>query len=480
VTSSATTTIDINSGNVVDLTMASNITTLAFSNVPASGTPIQLVIVFRNDAAGTDYQVTWPSSIYWNSVGGATNSLVGPRLTLGPNSVTIVSLLTTDGGTKWRGWVESTIYGGTTNNLYTWGSNSDGVLGLSLASNTSGVRSSPTQVGGATWAQIEVGAYNDWMVGLTSAGTLFSWGDGTSGQSGRGNVLDVSSPVQIGSSTNWATVSAGARFGVALTNDGQLWTWGTNSDGQLGTSASYTTVYLSPVRVGPNTNWAKVNAGRAFVTAITTSGALFAWGFNGNGNLGLGNTVSRSSPVQVGTNTNWASTSGSANHTLAVTTTGQLWSWGQNNNGGLGLNNRTNYSSPKQVGTDTNWAKVNARSESSSMAITTAGALFTWGSNAFGELGQNDRVNRSSPTQVGGLTWAKLPSSTNDSSTGAITTAGELFTWGWNNVGNLGLNDRVSRSSPTQVGADTDWIALNISNGSSAGLRGPVSTINPA
>jgi alpha-tubulin suppressor-like RCC1 family protein len=82
--------------------------------------------------------------------------------------------------------------------------------------------------------------------------------------------------------------------------------------------------------------------------------------------------------------------------------------------------------------------------------------------------------------QVGALTtWAKLPSNTGDSAVGVITTSGGLFTWGLNNYGQLGQNDRVNRSSPVQVGADTDWVLIN-SGYSAAALRGPASTINPA
>jgi alpha-tubulin suppressor-like RCC1 family protein len=483
VTSSATTTININSGNVVDLTMASNITTLAFSNVPASGTPLQLVIVFRNDAVGTNYQVTWPASIYWNSVGGAANSLVGPSLITGANSLTIVSLLTTDGGTKWRGWVESTIYGGLGYGIWAWGGGALGQLGQNSITN----RSSPVQIGATTsWTEIKgSGAFK---IALSTSGTLFGWGSNSVGQLAQNNTTNRSSPVQIGANTNWAAISVGSNHVLALTSDGKLYAWGNNSDGQLGNGVSgggYVgpTSTSSPIQVSGSQTWAKISAGTKSSSAITTTGQLWTWGYNGYGVLGKGNASTGAPdfvPAQVGALTTWASITMTTNHALAVTTSGTLFSWGRNFNGALGQNDRVNRSSPVQVGANTNWALTSGSDNNSSFAITTTGQLWSWGNGYAGNTGHGDTIARSSPTQVGALTtWAKLPASVFDSSTGVITTSGTLFSWGLNNLGQLGQDDRISRSSPVQVGTDTNWVLINAGY-SAAALRGPASTINPA
>ena len=91
-----------------------------------------------------------------------------------------------------------------------------------------------------------------------------------------------------------------------------------------------------------------------------TSGALYSWGDAAQGQLGSGNTTNRSSPVQVGALTTWAQIAGGDQfgHTKAITTSGYLWMWGKNNNGQLGLGNTTYYSSPKQVGSLSSWTKV--------------------------------------------------------------------------------------------------------------------------
>lgn len=96
-----------------------------------------------------------------------------------------------------------------------------------------------------------------------------------------------------------------------------LWTWGNNGYGQLGLGDINSR--SSPVQIGSLTNWKQVNAGYVYTTAaIKTDGTLWTWGFNGYGVLGLGNTTNRSSPVQVGTLTNWKQVEGSA-HTVAIT-----------------------------------------------------------------------------------------------------------------------------------------------------------------
>jgi alpha-tubulin suppressor-like RCC1 family protein len=82
--------------------------------------------------------------------------------------------------------------------------------------------------------------------------------------------------------------------------------------------------------------------------------------------------------------------------------------------------------------------------------------LWTWGQNSSGQLGLNDRVFRSSPVQIGADSWA-LTVSTSSYSTAAIKSNGTLWTWGSNAYGQLGSNNIVDRSSPTQVGALTNW-----------------------
>ena len=291
---------------------------------------------------------------------------------------------------------------------------------------------------------------------------LFIWGRNADGQLGLGDTTNRSSPVQVGALTNWAQVSAWNEHMACVTTAGTLFTWGNNSSGRLGLGNTTTT--SSPVQVGALTNWAQVAAGNEHTACVTTAGTLFIWGRNADGQLGLGNTTNRSSPVQVGALTNWAQVAAGGFHTACVTTAGTLFTWGRNSpksfgltgGGQLGLGDTTDRSSPVQVGALTNWAQV-ATGTNHNACVTTAGTLFTWGNGALCQLGLgNTTATNSSPVQVGALTnWAQVAGGYGH--TACVTTAGTLFTWWRNNYGNLGLGDTTDTSSPVQVGALTNW-----------------------
>ena len=102
-----------------------------------------------------------------------------------------------------------------------------------------------------------------------------------------------------------------------------LYSWGRNNNGQLG--LGNTTLYSSPVQLGSLTDWSQVSSGIYHTLAIKTNGTLWSWGYNGVGSLGLGDTTNRSSPVQVGALTNWLSVSAGYQISAAIKTNGTLW-----------------------------------------------------------------------------------------------------------------------------------------------------------
>jgi hypothetical protein len=158
--------------------------------------------------------------------------------------------------------------------------------------------------------------------------------------------------------TGWGQVSAGEYHVASVKTDGTLWTWGRNNHGQLGQNIGITTNRSSPVQVGTLTNWALVSAGGASTAAVKTDGTLWAWGRNNYGQLGDSTVISRSSPVQIGVLTNWSQVSEGSVHTASLKSDGTLWMWGRNNQGQLGDNTGSNRSSPIQVGALTNWYEV--------------------------------------------------------------------------------------------------------------------------
>jgi alpha-tubulin suppressor-like RCC1 family protein len=292
------------------------------------------------------------------------------------------------------------------NELYSWGAGNDGRTGHNDTINTS----SPVQIGAlTTWAQTSAGEFHS--SAIKTDGTLWTWGSASSGQLGTNNPsVNVSSPVQVGALTTWSQVSArGFAHSGAVKTDGTLWTWGSNSVGQLGVNSTNNT--SSPVQVGSETDWALISVGRGSTFAITTTGELYAWGNNSGGRLGDGTEINKSSPVQIGVLTDWSQVSGGSLHCAAVKTDGTLWTWGRGDQGRLGDGTVINRSSPVQIGALTNWSTVSAGAYHTS-AIKTDGTLWGWGRNdasGFGLIGDNTSVSRSSPVQIGSETsWEQV------------------------------------------------------------------------
>ena len=357
--------------------------------------------------------------------------------------------------------------------LYTWGNSTGvGTLGDGSTSN----RSSPgtTAGGGLNWRTVYCNAIGS-AVGVKNDGTLWTWGLGAYGALGSNGTANRSSPVTTsGGGTDWAAVPTGIGgqdYLAAIKSTGTLWTWGRGNQGRLGSNG--TGNRSSPVTVvGGITDWIMASCGYQHMAAIRSTGQLYTWGQNNSGQLGSNNTTNRSSPVTtVGGGTNWVYCSASVDNTAAIKSDGTLWTWGSNALGQLGDGaTGASRSSPNTIsGGGTNWKAV-AAGATHMAAVKTDGTLWTWGSNASGQLGTGatTTASRSSPgtTAGGGLNWVKV--SSGDPNTAGIKSDGTLWTWGWGNSGQLGTGDTVDRSSPgTTVSGGTNWKFVNISRNSS-------------
>lgn len=344
--------------------------------------------------------------------------------------------------------------------LYGWGNNNFGNIGVGNPA----YRSSPVQIGSDTTWTSTASNSGFTTLALKIDGSLWSWGRNFYGTLGQNDTIYRSSPVQIGALTTWSKVFAANNNCYAIKNDGTLWVWGRNEGGSLGLND--TVSRSSPIQLGSET-WSNIGGVDTTSAGIRTNGTLWTWGQNSEGALGSNvslSTVRRSSPVQIGSDTDWSQVIGGTYNFLALKTTGALFTWGWNLYGALGLNDQANRSSPTQIGALTTWLSIpNANVYLGQAVIKNDRTLWSWGSNAYGQLGQNDRVYRSSPVQVGALTtWMQVSSSYTGIT--ALRTDGTMWSWGINPSGQLGLNDTISRSSPTQVGSDTNWASICGSN----------------
>ena len=232
-------------------------------------------------------------------------------------------------GTTW-----STISGGgqhygaaatrTDGTGWIWGTNGYGTLGLNES--IPSMKSSPTQLPGTTWSRISRGDQWYSVLGSKTDGTLWSWGLGSDGALGLNQPHNtaLSSPTQIGSDTTWTDEFVGANKNwLAVKTDGTLWVWGENTSGALGQNQAYPglNAVSSPIQI-PGTTWSQVGKlGHGSCMALKTDGTLWSWGYNAPnvGNLGQNQSGASyySSPTQIpGT---WSNIFGSTpNHGFAL------------------------------------------------------------------------------------------------------------------------------------------------------------------
>ena len=262
---------------------------------------------------------------------------------------------------------------------------------------------------------------------------------------------------------------------------GPLYAWGYNGFGNLGDTT--TIDRSSPVlTIGAGANWTQVSPASVqsqFSAGIKSDGTLWTWGRNSFGQLGDNTIIIKSSPVQtVAGGSNWSQVATGYYASAAIKTDGTLWTWGRNNFGQIGNSSGTaSFSSPVQtVAGGTNWASVSAGADSFG-AIKTDGRLWMWGLNSVGTpgiLGDNTSINKSSPVQTiaSGINWSKI--SLGEYNAAGIKTDGTLWLWGSNNGGTLGDNDatQTGKSSPVQtIASGNNWRDIKLGRWHSIALK---------
>lgn len=249
------------------------------------------------------------------------------------------------------------------------------------------------------WCQASAGECH--IVAVRQNGTLWAWGLNANGRLGDGTKTSRCSPVSVvGGFTNWCQVSAGGSHTAAVRTNGTLWTWGDGTSGRLGDGT--TVAKSSPVSVvGGFTDWCQVAVGCTTTAAVRANGTLWTWGDNVAGQLGDNTTVNKSSPVSVaGVFNDWCQVATVGNRVAAIRTDGTLYTWGCGVCGQLGNNSTANRSSPGTTsGNLSNWCQVSV-GPSHMVAVRTNGTLWGWGCTADNRIGDHFASNICSPVVV--------------------------------------------------------------------------------
>lgn len=156
----------------------------------------------------------------------------------------------------------------------------------------------------------------------------------------------------------FSKISVGEHHNIGIKPNGTIFTWGNRSNGwgALGLGAATGPAILAPTQVGTATNWTSISTGKYNTFAIKSNGTLWGTGKDDDGELGDG-TFGTSHAIftftQIGTDTKWKTTSGTTDSTIGLKTNGTLWGWGFNNNGQVGDGTTIERHTPVQIGTDT-------------------------------------------------------------------------------------------------------------------------------
>jgi alpha-tubulin suppressor-like RCC1 family protein len=372
--------------------------------------------------------------------------------------------------------------------LFGFGLNFSGELGNTTKNKTTEPNPAPTPVTlpGEAGAVTQTSSGGQFSLAVTASGQLFAFGDNHYGQLGNTTNSGTSTPNptptrvrlpgQVGGVTQ---IAAGYGFSLVLTASDQLYGFGNNDSGELGNTTNNGTnngAFIPnphPVRVGlpgQNGTITQIAAGYDHTLVVTSSGQLYAFGYNGSGDLGnpVNDDIDVANPTpklvtlpgQVGGVTQAAA---GGFHSLVLTASGQLYAFGENIFGQLGIaaTSGTEVDNPTPAlvtlpGAVGGVSQI-ATGYNHSLAVTSSGQLYAFGDNRFGQLGTatNNGADTANPTparvtlpgQVGAIT--QIAAGYGHSL--VVTSGGQLFVFGDNLDGQLGssANSGTVNANPT-------------------------------
>lgn len=363
------------------------------------------------------------------------------------------------------GAVAPAVAGGT---VLAWGENANGQLGNGGTAGTD----KPVTVALPAGTKItSVASGGRHSLAVTSTGKVLAWGDNHFGQLGDGNNTDSRSPVlvHLPAGTKVKAVAAGGTDSLALTSTGHVLAWGDDHYGQLGDGSTVARNTPAMVRMPKGTRVVSLGASYNCSLAVTASGFVWAWGYNGSGQLGNGFHTASEIPVRVHlpSGVRIKSLVSSGYDGLALTRSGRLVSWGDNSKGQLGDGTKISSTTPVMVrlAAGVRVVAIGAGSQHS-VALTSTGQVLAWGYNEFGQLGNGTRINSDVPVAVHIPAGVKVIAvSAGGGYSLALTSTGQVLAWGHNEDGQLGDGARISTKTPVRVHLPAGLTAIALAAG---------------
>ena len=278
--------------------------------------------------------------------------------------------------------------------VYSWGLDSVGQLGDTVDTTTPVITPQPVALPGFRFGAVAAGASHS--LAMTTLGQIYSWGSNGFGQLGQGTISNgTATPTEVVSPTNvnFTAIAAGAYDSMALTSQGAIYAWGANFYGQLGTGTPDSSDRPTRVDTPAGVTFKAIAAGSDFSLALSTTGTVYAWGNNEVGQLGAPAVIQSSAvpvPVVMPAGVTFASITAGAEYALAISTTGKVYAWGQDNTAQL-AGPTDNTGQPEPVGglPPAQTFIAVAANDSTAYALTESGTVWDWGEDFYGQLGDD-------------------------------------------------------------------------------------------
>ncbi len=362
-----------------------------------------------------------------------------------------------------------------------WGVGTAGQLGGGFYSNSTRPQPITGVIGAGTVSAISAGGEN--VCAAYSNKSLWCWGAGNAGILGDGTLRNRAEPRQVstlnGSDERVLAVSVGSAHACALTDDG-VWCWGYSGNGQIGIGHTDTprgvpetlrpTLVTNHPSTAPPTG---IAAGGFHSCAVYADGSVACWGYGGYGQLGnsctygtstaaLQCSVDQTQPAAVPLFSASRNTGGlpgvraesvraGINHTCVVTADHHLYCFGRNDSGQLGIGTRIHQSVPQHVGSLRGIVGAVALGDAHTCALTTAGRVWCFGDNRYGQLGNNSTRDSSVPVRVDFGNFTPHPRlvgiSAGKYGNCAWDNTGKWWCWGDNTTGRLGVGESGGSSA---------------------------------